>query len=151
MSEVLEKVLDTAHGNTRLSSELKSHKNIHVNHSYTLLELSEGYAKTSINSQKSESVDGENTIYDGSIFSAANFCAMAAVNEPQTFLISANIDFLNQVSKDDEEVIFEAHASNNLSGKKQIDVQGKINDIVIFKGDFVALKLDNNSIIKTTK
>ena len=151
MSEVLDKVLDTDNNDALLSSELKSHKNIHVNHSYKLLELSEGYAKTSIDSQKSETVDGEDTLYDGSIFSAANFCAMAAVNEPHTFLISANIDFFNQVNKKDEEVIFEAHASSNLSGKKQIDVQGKVNDITIFRGEFVALKLDNNSIIKSTK
>jgi len=147
MSDILEVEKD----DLALAGELKTHKNIHTNHSYKLIELSDGYAKTSINSKKTETVDKENIIYDGSIFSAANFCAMAAVNEPHTFLISANIDFLNQVNKEDEEVIFEAHASSNLSGKKQIDVQGKVNDIVIFKGDFVALKLDNNSIIKTTK
>ena len=147
MSEALEVKKD----NLSLINELNSHKNIHANHSYKLLELSDGYAKTSINSQKSETVDKENIIYDGSIFSAANFCAMAAVNEEHTFLISANIDFLNQINTEDEEVIFEARAKSNLSGKKQIEVQGKVNDITVFLGDFVAMKLDKQSLIKSTK
>ena len=147
MSEALEVKKD----NLSLASELNSHKNIYANHSYTLLELSNGYAKTSINSQKSETVDKENIVYDGSIFSAANFCAMAAVNEEHTFLISANIDFLNQINTEDEEVIFEARAKSNISGKKQIEVQGKVNDITVFLGDFVAMKLDKQSLIKSTK
>ena len=147
MSEALEVKKD----NQSLISELNSHKNIYANHSYQLLELSHGYAKTSINSQKSETVDQENIVYDGSIFSAANFCAMAAVNEEHTFLISANIDFLNQINTEDEEVIFEARAKSNLSGKKQIEVQGKVNDITVFIGDFVAMKLDNQSLLKSTK
>ena len=144
MSEVLEVAKD----DITLASELNSHKNIHTHHSYKLIELSEGYAKISINSKKSETVDKENIIYDGSIFSAANFCAMAAVNEEHTFLVSANIDFLNQVNTEDEEVIFEARSSSNISGKKQIEVQGKVNGITVFLGDFVAMKLANKSLIK---
>ncbi len=146
MSEVLEVKKD----NFTLTSELHTHKNIHTNHSYKLLELSKDYAKISINSQKSETVDKKNIIYDGSIFSAANFCAMAAVNEEDTFLISANIDFLNQVNTEDEDVIFEAHAKSNISGKKQIKIQGKVNGITVFLGDFVAMKLDNKSLIKSS-
>lgn len=146
MSEVLEVEKD----DLALITDLQTHKNIQSSHSYKLLDLSDGYAKISINSQKSETVDKENVVYDGSIFSAANFCAIAAVNEAQTFLISANIDFLNQVRIDDEEVIFEARAKSNISGKKQIMVQGKVNDITVFSGDFVAMKLDNKSLIKAT-
>lgn len=144
MSEVLEVEKD----DLTLASELNSHKNIHTNHSYKLIKLEDGFAKISINSKKSETVDKENIVYDGSIFSAANFCAMAAVNEAHTFLISANIDFLNQINIEDEEVIFEAHSSSNISGKKNIEVQGKVNNITVFKGDFVAMKLDNKSLIK---
>jgi acyl-coenzyme A thioesterase PaaI-like protein len=144
-------VLEAENSDLSLSGELNTHKNIHTHHSYKLLELKEDYAKISINLKKSETVDHENIIYDGSIFSAANFCAIAAVNEKHTFLISANIDFLNQVNTDDEEVIFEAHASSNISGKKQIEVTGTVNGITVFQGDFVAMKLDNKSIIKSTK
>jgi acyl-coenzyme A thioesterase PaaI-like protein len=147
MSDILEVEKD----DLALAGELKTHKNIHTNHSYKLIELSDGYAKTSINSKKTETVDKENIIYDGSIFSAANFCAMAAINEEHTFLISANIDFLNQINIEDEEVIFEARAKANISGKKQIEVQGKVKDITVFLGDFVAMKLDNKSLIKPNK
>ncbi len=143
MSEVLE-----VEENITLSSELKTHKNIQSNHSYKLLKLDEGYARVQIDSKQSEKVDNQNIVYDGSIFSAANFCAMAAINEGDTFLISANIDFLNPVSSEDKEVVFEAYASSNISGKKNVQVVGKVNDITIFQGDFVAIKLDNKSLIK---
>jgi len=147
MSEVLE----VENSDLTLSGELNSYKNIHTHHAYKLIELKEDYAKIAINSKKSETVDHENIIYDGAIFSAANFCAMAAINQKHTFLISANIDFLNQINTDDDDVIFEAHAASNISGKKQIEVIGKINDITVFQGDFVAMKLDNQSLIKSTK
>ena len=147
MSEVVEVV----ESDISLTGELRTHKNIHTNHSYNLIELSENYAKISIKAKNSESVDDKNTIYDGSIFSAANFCAMAAINDEDSFLISANIDFLNQITKDDEDIIFEAKARVNTSGKKQIEVSGKINDISVFYGDFVTIKLDAKSVIKTKK
>ncbi len=143
MSEVLE-----VEENITLSSELKTHKNIQSNHSYKILKLDEGYAKIKIHSHQSEKVDNQNIVYDGSIFSAANFCAMAAINEENTFLIGANVDFLNPVSGEDEEIIFEAKSASNISGKKNIQVRGKVNDIAIFQGDFVAMKLDNQSLIK---
>jgi len=134
-----------------LQNELQTHKNIQANHSYKLLELYAGYAKISINSEKSESVDNNGTVYDGSIFSAANFCAMAAVNEKNTFLISAKVDFLNPIKNNDSEVIFEATATTNISGKKNISVIAKVNDIITFSGDFVSIKLNNQSLIKATK
>ncbi len=143
MGEVLE-----ADDNITLSSELKTHKNIQASHSYKILKLDDGYAKVKIDSKHSQKVDNQNLVYDGSIFSAANFCAMAAINEEETFLIGANVDFLNPVSSEDEEVIFEAYASSNISGKKNVQVLGKVNNITIFKGDFVAMKLDNQSLIK---
>jgi acyl-CoA thioesterase len=143
MSEVLEK-----QEKITLSSELKTHKNIQSNHSYKILTLDEGYARVKISSKHSEKVDNQNLVYDGSIFSAANFCAMAAINEKEIFLIGANVDFLNPVSGEDEEVIFEAKAISNISGKKNVQVVGKVNDITIFQGDFVAIKLDNQSLIK---
>lgn len=132
-----------------LSNDLKTHKSIHTNHGYNLLKLGDGYAKISIDTNKSETVEN-NMIYDGLLFSAANFCAMAAINEEHSFLLSANIDFLNQVSSSDEDIIFEAHAKNNISGKKRIDVNGKVNDITIFNGNFTAIKLENSSLIKST-
>ena len=144
MSEVLE----VENSDITLKSELKTHKNIHANHSYKLLSLQEGFAKISICSKKSETVDSEGIIYDGSIFSAANFCAMAAVNEEHIFLIGAKVDFLNPVNLDDKEVIFEGKASQNISGKKNIEVVGSVNGVNIFHGDFVAIKLDNQSLIK---
>jgi acyl-coenzyme A thioesterase PaaI-like protein len=129
-------------------SDLKTHKNIHTNHGYNILELSENYAKISIHTQKSETVGENNTVYDGTLFSAANFCAIAAVNQENLFLLGANVDFLNQVNGNDNDVIFEANAKSNASGKKNIDVKGTINDITIFQGVFTAIKLDSNSLIK---
>ncbi len=148
MSEVLEEIESS---DITLTGELKTHKNIHKNHSYNLIELSENYAKISIKSKNSESVDEKSIIYDGSIFSAANFCAMAAINDEDSFLINANVDFLNQINRDDEDIVFEARANTNSSGKKHIEVLGKVNNIAVFSGNFVTIKLDSRSVIKKKK
>ncbi len=134
-----------------LQNRLQTHKNIQANHSYKLLELNDGYAKISLNTKESESVDNQNYVYDGSLFSAANFCAMAAVNKEGAFLLSAKIDFLSPLKIEDSEAVFEAKATTNLSGKKSITVIGKVNDIVFFSGEFVSINLNHQSVIKPTK
>jgi acyl-coenzyme A thioesterase PaaI-like protein len=151
MTDTLERDTTDALENISNAIDLKTHKNIHINHGYNILKLDENYAKVSINTNKSETVDKSTTIYDGSLFSAANFCAMASINQESLFLLSANVEFLNQADSSDDDIVFVAKASNNLSGKKQIEVKGSVNDITIFQGSFTAIKLENNSLIKDTK
>ena len=133
-----------------LEEVLKTHIKIQQNHSYEILTLESGFARVKLQTKLAEKIDDTPYIYEASLFSCANFCAVAAVNEKQSHLISAKTEFLNPVKTEDEEIIFEATATTNSSGKKQIEVVGLIKDIVVFESSFVTLKLDRKSLLKDT-
>jgi len=129
------------------TQKLNTHTNILTNNAYKILALSKNYASIMIHTDTCEKVKESGLIYDGVIFSAATFVATAAVNEKNMFLIGVNIDFLNPV-KESVDIVFEATVHNTSSGKKVVAVSGKINDIEFMHGDFMLLKLDENSLIK---
>jgi len=127
--------------------KLNTHTNILKNNAYQLLALSKNHATIKISSNTCEKVKESGVLYDGGLFSAATFAASAAVNEKNSFLIGANIDFLNPV-KEEADIIFTADADVTSSGKKIVHVEGKIHDIVFMRGEFMLLKLDEKSLIK---
>ncbi len=131
-----------------LDEVLQTHLKIQENHSYELLTLQNGFARVKLQTKLTERIDDTPYVYEASIFSCANFCAIAAVNEKDIHLISAKVEFLNPIKTEDEEVIFEATATTNSSGKKQIEVIGMVRGIVVFESSFVTLKLDHKSLLR---
>jgi len=131
-----------------ITETLQTHLQIMENHSYEILSLKNGFAKVALKTKLAEKIDDTNYVYEASIFSCANFCAMAAVNTKGNHLISAKAEFLAPVKVTDEEVVFEAVATTNSSGKKQVKVVGILNGLVIFESSFITLKLDGKSIVK---
>jgi acyl-CoA thioesterase len=145
----LEEIVTTAPlEEERTNDVLLTHIKIQENHSYEILTLQPGFARVKLLTKLAERIDETRYLYEASIFSCANFCAVAAVNEKQNHIISAKVDFLNPIKVEDEEIIFEATATTNSSGKKQIDVIGTIKDIIVFESSFVSLKLDKKSLLK---
>ncbi len=142
-----EAVLDKIEEEIVERKNLNTHTNILKNNAYNILSLSDNHASIMIASDKCEKVKESGFIYDGAIFSAATFTAMAAVNEEKIFLIGVNIDFLNPI-KDSDDIIFVADVRVSSSGKKIVEVVAKTNDIAFMKGDFMLLKLDEESLIK---
>ena len=132
----------------RVPDQLITHTSVCENHSYEVIALEPGFAKVRFQTRLAEKIDKTSYIYEASIFSCANFAAIAAINEPQNHLISARVDFLNPIQAEDEEVIFEATASTNSSGKKEVQVAGFVKGITVFESRFVTLKLDKKSILK---
>ncbi len=126
---------------------LKTHSNILKNNAYKILALHENHATIMIETDKCEVVKESGLIYDGVIFSAATFSAIAAVNEKNMFIIGVNLDFLNPL-RDDGELTFQANVQVSSSGKKNVQVVGKINEIEFMQGTFILLKLDEKSLIK---
>jgi len=127
--------------------ELNTHSNILKNNAYKIISLTQNKATIMIESDRCERVEESGLIYDGVIFSAATFAATVAVNERNMFLIGVNIDILNPPAGD-EDMVFEAVSNTTSSGKKIVQVKGKINDIIFLEGDFMLLKLDEKSLIK---
>jgi acyl-coenzyme A thioesterase PaaI-like protein len=135
---------------------LEKEKNTHLEilgsiqraNSYEIVELALGYAKIVLNLSNVQTLDNSTTVFEAEIFKVANFCALAAVNSENSFVISANVDFLSQVEISSNEVVFEAKSLSSSLGKKFVEVKGMIDDITVFIGDFTVLKLDNRSKIK---
>jgi len=127
---------------------LLTHLKIQENHSYELLTHQPGFARVRLLTRHVETIDESSYLYEPALFSCANFCAVVAVNEKENHIISAKVDFLNPVKSDDDEIIFEATATTNSSGKKQIDVIGTVKGIVVLESSFVSLKLDKKSLLK---
>jgi acyl-CoA thioesterase len=80
-------------------------------------------------------VDSKYLIHSGFIFSAADFAAMAAVNERNVVLVASDCQFLSPVKFGDI-VNFIAKVRHKEGRKRNIHVTGYVLDIKVFEGEF---------------
>jgi len=123
--------------------ELKTHRRIDQSLCGTLLELKEGYAKVELETTRQMAVDEMGLVHGGFTFAAADFAAMAAVNDPNVVLVGSECRFLSPVKVGDR-VLFEAHEQYKESRKRKIKVIGTFEDIKVFEGDFMAVVLERH-------
>ncbi len=123
--------------------ELKTHRRIDQSLCGTLLELTDGYAKVELETTRQMAVDELGLVHGGFTFAAADFAAMAAVNDPNVVLVSSECRFLSPVKVGDR-VIFEAKELYKESRKRKIHVIGYFEDIKVFEGDFMAVVLERH-------
>ncbi len=122
------------------SINLKTHTKIKKYLSGDIVTLKENYAQVKLSCTREMAVDDMGLIHGGFTFSAADFAAMAAVNEPYVVLIGAVSKFLAPVKVGDI-VVFEAYAKFEDARKREVNVIGSINDIKVFEGTFDAVIL----------
>ena len=127
--------------------ELNTH--LKFNQKYgRLVELKEDYAKVVLDATEEMAVDEEGLIHGGFTFGAADFCAMATVNEPFVVLVRAvNSEFLAPVKVGDV-VVFESEVLMKEKRKVEVKVVGKLNDIKVFEGIFGCVILDKHVLKK---
>jgi acyl-CoA thioesterase len=94
-----------------------------------------GYAKIMLETNEVMRVDELGLVHGGFIFSAADFAAMVAVNEPNVVLASSNCLFLAPVRVGDM-VSFEATEHQKEGRKRNVTVRGFVHDIKVFEGEF---------------
>ncbi len=123
--------------------ELKTHRRIDQTLCGTLLELKEGYAKVELETIREMAVDEMGLVHGGFTFAAADFAAMAAVNDPNVVLVSSECRFLSPVKVGDR-VLFVARELYRESRKRKIHVTGTFEDIKVFEGDFMAVVLERH-------
>jgi acyl-CoA thioesterase len=122
---------------------LKTHERIRMHLCGSIVDLKKGYAKVTLPCSKDMSVDNLGLIHGGFIFGAADFAAMAAVNEPTVVLIGSKTRFLAP-AKIGDVVEFEAKAKFEDARKRDVEVIGKINDIKVFEGTFYTVVLEKH-------
>ncbi len=134
---------------------LRTHELINKTYSGDLVELKDGFAKVSLLTNEEMRVDSLGLVHGGFIFCAADFAAMAAVNDPNVVLSGATTSFLSPVRVDDE-VIFSAKVRHKDGRKREVNVTGHVLDIKVFEAtmktvvlDKHVLKLDLMNAVKT--
>lgn len=106
-------------------------------------ELKQGFARVTLITTESMRADHVGLVHGGFIFSAADFAAMAAVNERNVVLASSMCQFLAPVRVGDH-VVFEAHERQKEGRKRNVYVVGSVLDIKVFEGEFKTVVTDNH-------
>ncbi len=123
--------------------KLKTHLEIDNSLSGKVTNLDTNYAKVLLETSDTMKADSKGLVHGGFIFSAADFCAMSAVNDENVVLGSADVKFMAPV-RVGEVVIFEAKITK-IKGKKHIvDLKGKVDEKEVFIGEFVAFVLEKH-------
>jgi acyl-coenzyme A thioesterase PaaI-like protein len=98
-------------------------------------ELGEGFAKVVLETTQKMAADDRGLVHGGFTFGAADFAAMAAVNDPFVVLVAAEVKFLAPVVVGDE-VEFHASVIEKEGKKAKVKVNGQVGDKEVFTGLF---------------
>ncbi len=114
---------------------LNTHEKINTVFSGYVVKLERGYAEVSLETNEMMRADDLGLVHGGFIFSAADYAAMAAVNEPNVVLASCNCLFLAPVRAGDV-IKFEATEHQKEGRKRNVTVRGFVHEIKVFEGEF---------------
>jgi acyl-coenzyme A thioesterase PaaI-like protein len=124
------------------TQELKTHLKFNKKFGQ-LIEIGEDSAKVRLEATEEMAVDEEGLIHGGFTFSAADFCAMATVNDPFVVLVRSQCEFMAPVKIGDI-VEFVSETILKEKRKHEIKVIGYLNEIKVFEGLFSCVKLDKH-------
>ena len=120
--------------------DLKTHLAIDESLSGRVTKLEEGYAEVVLNTRVCMRADEKGLIHGGFVFSAADYAAMAAVNDPNVVLGSADVRFVAPVARGDT-VVFRASVAQNGGKKRIVSVIAVVEDRKVFEGSFTTFVL----------
>jgi len=103
-----------------------------------LKKMEKGYVEVELQTEDEMAVDKLGLIHGGFIFSAADFAAMAAVNEKNVVLVATDCQFLSPVKLGDL-VLFKAHLRHQEGRKRNVHVKAFVHDIKVFEGEFMTV------------
>jgi len=87
--------------------------------------------------------DDKGLVHGGFIFSAADYAAMAAVNEKNVVLVASSCQFLSPVRLGDT-VNIKATVRQKEGRKRNVNVVGYVYDIKVFEGEFKTVVTDRH-------
>lgn len=124
---------------------MKLNTHLKINHTLNgnVITLKEGYAKIELQTTSIMRADEEGLVHGGFIFGAADFTAMAAVNDPFVVLAKSETKFLAPV-KVEEIVVFEGNVIQSDGKKSIVEVTGNVADKNVFVGTFYTVVLETH-------
>lgn len=114
---------------------LTTHEKINRDLCGEIEKLEQGYVNLKLVTTHEMIADSMGLIHGGFIFSAADFAAMAAVNERNVVLVASDCQFLSPVKFGDI-VNFTAKVRHKEGRKRNVHVTANVLDIKVFKGEF---------------
>jgi len=123
----------------KLNTHLKIDNSLNGN----ILKLEKDYAKVELKTIDSMRADEEGLVHGGFIFGAADFTAMASVNDPFVVLAKSETKFLAPV-KVGQSVLFEGTITNSDGRKQSVEVSGMVGEVKVFTGIFYTVILSNH-------
>lgn len=114
---------------------LKTHENINRDLCGEIMRIEQGYVELRLTTSSEMLADDQGLIHGGFIFGAADFAAMAAVNEKNVVLVGSETHFLSPVKFGDE-INFVARVRHKEGKKRNVYVEAHVLDIKIFHGEF---------------
>lgn len=126
-----------------INDDLRVCKKINNDLCGELIKIARNKAEVRFVPTESMIIDDNMLIHHGFIFSAASFCAMAAVNEPNSMVIYSETKFLSPIELNSD-VIFKAHALQSDTKKREVMVEGFLYNIKIFDAIFHIIVFDKS-------
>lgn len=114
---------------------LHTHERINQELCGEIEKLEQGFVKLKLVTVPEMVVDSTGLVHGGFIFSAADFAAMAAVNEKNVVLVASDCQFLSPVKFGDI-VNFTAKVRHKEGRKRNVHVTGNVLEIKVFEGEF---------------
>ena len=122
---------------------LKTHEKIDSDLCGRIDKVEKGHLELSLKTIPDMLADDQGLIHGGFLFSAADYAAMAAVNERNVVLVGSNAQFLSPVKLGDT-VKFKATVRHTSGRKRNVHVTGHVFDIKVFDGEFKTVVLDRH-------
>jgi len=108
-----------------------------------VIELSKGYAKIEQITKDFMVADEVGLVHGGFTFCAADYCAMAVVNDPNVVLAKSETKFLAPIKLGDI-VLFEGKLIGQEGKKSTIEVTATVSENTVFKGTFYTITLEKH-------
>ena len=122
---------------------LQTHEKVNSDYSGEIVVLERGYVEVRLTTKPEMLADEVGLIHGGFIFSAADYAAMAAVNEKNVVLVASDCQFLSPVKFHDEVNII-ARVRHKEGRKRNVHVEGFVLDIKVFEGEFKTVVTDRH-------
>ncbi len=126
--------------------KLNTHLKIDNSLNGEVIKLEKDYAKVKLKTIETMKADEEGLVHGGFIFGAADFAAMASVNDPLVVLAKSETKFLAPV-KVGQSVIFEADVIQSDGRKFTVEVSASADDKKVFVGTFYTVILDKHVLV----
>lgn len=122
---------------------LNTHETINRDLCGEIMKLERGYVELRLITTSEMVVDSMGLIHGGFVFGAADFAAMACVNEKNVVLVGSDCQFLSPVKFGDE-VNFVGRVRHKEGRKRNVHIEGFVLDIKVFEAEFKTVVLERH-------